>query len=86
MERQLNMTNEYDAETAKKIIYDDNNINVTEANPLKDFVQIALKLLLIIFAIYFFVFIVSGIIINTLPIKKQIALENLCRNLILMLE
>ena len=69
------MTNNFDAENAKKIIYDD-NVNITEASPLKDLVQIALNITLIIISIYLFVFITSGIILQTLSSEKQIAMEN----------
>ena len=64
----------FDAESAKKIIYDD-NINVTEPNPLKDLVQIGLNLILILVSIYFIVYYTSGIVLVNLPIDKQIAVE-----------
>ena len=69
------MTNDFDAEAAKRVIYDD-NINITEANPLKDFFQTVLSLVLILACIYVSVFCISGIIIKSLSVKKQVALEN----------
>ena len=69
------MTNNFDAESAKKIIYDD-NINVTEGNPLKDFFQIVLNLVLILACVYMFVFALSGIIIKNLSSKQQVLIEN----------
>lgn len=69
------MTNNFDAESAKKIIYDD-NINVTESNPLKDLVQIALNIILIILCIYLFIFSLSSIILRTLSPEQQVVVEN----------
>ena len=65
------MTNNFDAENAKKIIYDD-NINVTESNPLKDF----LNIVLIIVCVYLFVFIASDVVIKTLSPEQQVVVEN----------
>lgn len=57
------MTSNFDAEAAKKIIYED-NINITETNPLKDFVQIMLNIILFIVSVYLFIFIASGIVLK----------------------
>ena len=58
-----------------KLIEDD-NINVSETNVLKEFFQITLKLVLIFAGIYIFVFILSGMVIKGLSIDKQILLED----------
>lgn len=69
------MTSNFDAEAAKKIIYED-NVNITETNPLKDLVQIMLNILLFVVSIYSFIFITSGIILKTLSAEQQVAIEN----------
>ena len=69
------MTDDYDMEAAKRLIYDD-NVNVTESNPLKEFAKICVQLALIIIFVYFSIYIVSGIVLKSLPIEKQIAIEN----------
>ena len=69
------MKSNFDAESAKKIIYED-NVNVTETNPLKDLFEIALNIFLIIVSLYLLIFITSGIILKTLPLNQQIAIEN----------
>ena len=70
------MTNDFDSETAKTIILDDENVNVSVPNPFKDLIQVCINLILIIAFIYLFAYTLSGIIISTMPIKKQIAVEN----------
>ena len=50
------MTDNFDAEAAKKII-DDDNINITESNSLKDFIQIMLNITLFVASVYIFIFI-----------------------------
>jgi len=70
------MTNNFDAEAARKIIYDD-NVNITEPNPLKDLVQIGINIILIIAGIYGFIYFSSGIVLNSLSPEKQVAVENL---------
>ena len=69
------MTSNFDAEAAKKIIYED-NINITETNPLKDFVQIMLNIILFIVSVYLFIFIASGIVLKTLSAEQQVVIEN----------
>ena len=68
------MQNE-DFERQRKLI-EGENINVSESNVLKEFAQIAVNIVLILVCIYFSVFIISGIVIKSLPLDKQIALEN----------
>ena len=68
------MNNEFFAEDAKKLIFDE--INVTETDPLKSLFQILVKIVLILVMVYFSIFILSGVVIKTMPIKTQIALEN----------
>ena len=70
------MTNNFDAESAKKIIFDD-NINVTESNTLKDLVQILFNIVLIVVSIYFFIFIASGVVLKSLSPEQQIVVENI---------
>ena len=70
------MTNNFDAEAAKKLIYDD-NINVTEAHHLKDLFRVLFSLILIIAGIYIFVYVLSGIVLMSLPQEKQIVIEQL---------
>lgn len=65
----------FDSENSKKLIFDETN--VSETNPLKDLFQISVKLVLILTSLYFSIFFVSGIIIKTLSVEKQIQLENL---------
>lgn len=74
------MTNNYDFEAAKKLIDDDTN--VTETNPLKDLLQICVKLVLVLFSIYLGTFAISGIIIKSLPLQKQIQMENFLSQMI----
>lgn len=69
------MTNNFDAENAKKIIFDD-NVNITETNTLKDLVQIVLNIILIIVCVYLFVFYTSGIILISLSPEQQVVVEN----------
>ena len=69
------MTNNFDAKEEKKIIYED-NINITEANPLKDLVQIMLNIILFIVSVYLFIFVVSGILLKTLSAEQQVVIEN----------
>lgn len=66
----------FDAEAAKRII-DCENVNVTEKNTLKDLFQLCCGFLLVLFSIYMTVFFVANIAINSLPIEKQIFIENL---------
>ena len=65
----------FDAEAAKKIIYDE-NINITEPSPLKDLVSIGVNIILILVCLYYTVYFATGIILNNISIKKQIAIEN----------
>ena len=69
------MTNNFDAEAAKRILYED-NINVTEPNHLKDLVQILLNLILIIFCIYLLIYTLSGAVLMSLSPEKQVMVEN----------
>ena len=69
------MTNNFDAEKAKKLIYEDDNVNITEANHLKDFFQVGINLVLIIVSVYFFIYMLSGIVLTSLSPEKQIAVE-----------
>ena len=69
------MQNDSDYENQLKLIEDD-TINVTQPNVLKDFVQIIIKLFLIVVLIYTTVFCSVGIVIKCLPIEKQIVLED----------
>ena len=80
MERQLNMINDYDAENAKRIIFDD--VNVTHNNPLKELFKLLASLALILIGIYGIMFVTTDIIIRVLPIDKQIALEDVLANMI----
>ena len=69
------MTNNFDAEAAKRILYED-NINVTEPNHLKDLVQILLNLILIILCIYLLIYTLSGAVLMSLSPEKQVMVEN----------
>ncbi len=69
------MTNNiYDYEAAKRLIEDDTNVTIN--NPLKDAAEIIIQIVLLIAIIYFSIFAISGIVLKTLPLNKQIALEN----------
>ena len=59
---------------ALSLIYD--YANVSETNHLKGLVEIIIKLCIILTIIYTCVFVSLGIIIDSLPIEKQIKLEN----------
>jgi len=69
------MTSNFDAENAKKLIMDDDNINITEANPLKDLFQVIINLVLLIVSLYFFIYIISGAVLISLSPERQIAVE-----------
>jgi len=60
----------------QRILIEGENVNISETNVLKELVQISFNIILFIIVIYFSVFIVSGIVIKSLSIEKQIALEN----------
>lgn len=65
---------------ALSLIYD--NANVSETNHLKSLLEIVIKLCVILTTVYIFIFISLGIIIDNLPIEKQIKLENFIANTI----
>ena len=66
-------------ELMKALIYD--NVNVTEENPLKEFFKIIIQLFVYIVIFYFLIFFTTGIVLKTLPIEKQIQLENFITDL-----
>lgn len=65
-------------EAIKALVYD--NVNVTEANPLKDFIKILFKLVILVVIVYFSVFFLAGIFIQNLSISQQVWLENAIAN------
>ena len=71
------MTNNYDAEAAKKIILDDSNINVTVKNPFKDLFQIIINLVLILLCVYFVIYVFSGVFLMSMSPERQVAVEKL---------
>jgi len=75
------MINNFNEEAAKKIIYDDEKINVTETNPLKELGKVCVQLLLIGVVIYFSIFIGSGIVLATLSPENQVKLEKVLSGL-----
>lgn len=68
----------------QRILIEGENVNVSESNVLKEFFKILVNIALWIIVIYFTVFIISGIVIKTIPIKKQIALENLLSKIVII--
>ena len=67
----------YDAEATKKVLFDSENVNVTEKNPLKDLFQLCAGTFIILFCLYITVFAVVDIAIKLIPIEKQVFIENL---------
>jgi len=69
------MTNNFDAEAAKKIINTDNP-NVTVPNPIKELFKIISGIILGICCIYLITFFLSGILLQSLSSDKQADIEN----------
>jgi len=67
-----------DDEAIKALIYD--NVNVTETNPLKDFLKIVFQLMVYIVIAYFSIFYLTGLFIQNLSITQQQWLENAIAN------
>ena len=76
------MLDDIDYKNYEKLIYDEGN--VTQSNVLKDFVQIIIKFIFIVFCIYFSIFFITGIIIKNLSTEKQILLEKLLSKIVLL--
>lgn len=61
---------------AQKRLIESENVNVSKTNVIQDFVQIVIKIVFVLFCIYAFFMMASGIVIGSLSIEKQIKLEN----------
>ena len=70
------MLNDKDAINA--LIYE--NVNITEANPLKDLAKVAFQLIIYIVIVYFSIFYLTGVFIQNLSIAQQQWLENAISN------
>lgn len=68
---------ENDIYEAQKRLIESENINITETNVLRDFVQIIIKIILILVSVYISFMLISGIIINLLSNEQQIKFENI---------
>ncbi|MBR6297874.1 MAG: M48 family metallopeptidase [Candidatus Gastranaerophilales bacterium] len=66
----------------QRILIEGENVNISETNVLRELLQIVINIALWGFIIYFSIFIISGIAIKTLPIEKQIMLENLLSKIV----
>lgn len=69
------MTDNYQLEIAKKLAYDE--VNVTQKNPLKELGKLLVGILIIIAALYVFVYVGSGVILNNLSFEDQVKLEKM---------
>ena len=67
----------YDAEATKKLLYDSDNVNITVKNPLKDLFQLCVSIFLLIVVLYIAIYIIASVAIDSLPIDKQVFIENL---------